>query len=171
MYNNHLSIHKLILIENIAKINDLEFKIFACFYYLKNPFKLEKIIKTKVGDNKKFSDIFRVKNIINALIGFIETRIELYKIQFKEEVAKALTVLILVIVFLLIGLLFLIFLSHFISQLLNNWLDSDFYGYLIITVFYLVLAIIVYARRKAIKHSFADMMMEEEESEKDKGHE
>jgi len=62
-----------------------------------------------VSENKNFLDIFRVKNIVNALIGFIETKVELYKIQFKEEIAKALSTLALVFVFSMVGMLFILF--------------------------------------------------------------
>jgi len=120
-----------------------------------------------VGENKRFSDIFRVKNIINALIGFIETKVELYKIQFKEEIAKALSVLVMFFLLSMIGLLFVLFLSHFISILLNDLLDSQYFGYLIVTVLYLFIGIAVYYNRSKIKVFMTNMMFPEEETEND----
>lgn len=124
-----------------------------------------------MSENKKFLDIFRVKNIVNALIGFIETKVELYKIQFKEEIAKALSVLVLVIVFSMVGMLFILFLSHFISRLLNDVFDSEYLGFMIVTGFYLVSGIVVYLLRKQIANSITNMMYPEEDSENGEDHE
>jgi uncharacterized membrane protein YqjE len=124
-----------------------------------------------VSENKRFLDIFRVKNIVNALIGYIETKVELYKIQFKEEIANALSVVVMVIIFSMIGLLFVFFLSHFIAQVINNYVDSYYVGYLIVTFVYLIIGIIVYFKRKKITDSITDLMFPEEDSETDIEHE
>lgn len=124
-----------------------------------------------MSENKKFLDIFRVKNIINALIGFIETKVELYKIQFKEEIAKALSILALVMIFSMVGLLFILFLSHFISRLLNDVLESDYLGFLIVTGFYFVNGIIVYLYRKQIADSITNMMFPDEDTENEEDYE
>lgn len=124
-----------------------------------------------MSENKRFLDIFRVKNVINALIGYIETKVELYKIQFKEEIAKALSILVLVIIFSMIGLLFVFFLSHFIAQIINNYVNSYYIGYLVVTFFYLVAGVIVYFTRNKIKDSVIDMMFPEEEQENNVEHE
>jgi uncharacterized membrane protein YqjE len=124
-----------------------------------------------VSDNKRFLDLFRIKNIINALIGYIETKVELYKIQFKEEIAKALSILVLVIIFSMIGLLFVFFLSHFIAQIINNYTESYYTGYLVVTFLYLLIGIIIYFTRNKIKDSIIDMMFPEEVSENNDSHE
>lgn len=118
-----------------------------------------------MSENKKFLDIFRVKNIVNALIGFIETKVELYKIQFKEEIAKALSVLVLVFIFSMVGVLFILFMSHYLSTLLNDVFESDHLGYLVVAGIYLILGIIIYQMRKKISDSIVDMMFNEEEEE------
>ena len=118
-----------------------------------------------MSENKRLLDIFRVKNIINALIGYIETKVELYKIQFKEEIAKALSILVLVIIFSMIGLLFVFFLSHFIAQIINNYVNSYYVGYLVVTFIYMIAGVIIYFTRNKIKDSVIDMMFPEEESE------
>lgn len=124
-----------------------------------------------MSENKRFLDIFRVKNIINALIGYIETKVELYKIQFKEEIVKALSILVLVIIFSMIGLLFVFFLSHFIAQIINNYVNSYYIGYLVVTFFYLIAGVIVYFTRNKIKDSVIDMMFQEEEQKNNVEHE
>jgi uncharacterized membrane protein YqjE len=123
-----------------------------------------------VSENKKFLDIFRIKNIVNALIGFIETKVELYKIQFKEEVAKALTIMVLVIILSMVGMLFILFLSHFISRLLNDVFESDYLGFMIVTGFYLVSGLIVYILRRQIAESITNMMFSDEDTENEEDH-
>ena len=124
-----------------------------------------------MSENKNFLDIFRVKNIVNALIGFIETKVELYKIQFKEEIAKALSTLALVIVFSMVGMLFILFLSHFISRLLNDIFDSDYLGFMIVTGFYFVSGIVVYFLRRRIADSISNMMFPDEGTENEEDYE
>lgn len=124
-----------------------------------------------MSENRKFTDIFRVKNIINALIGFIETKVELYKIQFKEEIAKAISILILVLMMSMAGLFFLLFLSLFLSTLLNEILDSYYLGYLILTLIYLVIGILVFLKRKIISDFMTNMIFPEEEPENEDNHE
>ena len=124
-----------------------------------------------MSENKKFSDIFRIKDIINALIGFIETKIELYKIQFKEEIAKALSILIMAFLVSLIGLLFILFLSHFLSIILNEALGSHYLGYLIVTVLYLIVGILIYFKRKKILDFMINLMFPEEERKNIEHHE
>ena len=120
-----------------------------------------------MSENKRFSDIFRIKNLINALVGFIETKVELYKIQFKEEIAKALSIMVIIFLMAMIGLLFLLFLSHFLAQLINDLLESDYLGYLIITILYLLVGMVVYLRRKKISNAMINLMFPEEESDND----
>lgn len=116
-------------------------------------------------------DIFRIKNIVNALMGFVETKVELYKIQFKEEIAKALSILVLVFMFAMIGMLFILFLSHFLSHMLNDAFENDYIGYLIVTGLYLVIGIVTYLLRNQIKDSVMDMMFPDEESESEEEYE
>ena len=123
-----------------------------------------------MSENKQFYNIFRIKNIVNALIGYIETKVELYKIQFKEEIAKALSIVVLIIIFSMIGLLFVFFLSHFIAQIINNYVQSYYVGYLVVTFLYLIAGVIVYFKRNKIKDSVIDMMFPEEEPENDVEH-
>ncbi len=124
-----------------------------------------------MSENKKFLDIFRVKNIVNALIGFIETKVEIYKIQFKEEIAKALSVLVLLTIFSMVGTLFILFISHFLSQLLNDALGNRYLGYLIVSGLYLIIGMIIYLLRKKIADSIIDMMFADEDTENEEDYE
>lgn len=110
-------------------------------------------------------ELFGVKNLVNTLINYIETKIEIYKIQFKEEAAKAISALILMVLFSMLGLLFILFLSLFVSQLINSLFDSQYIGYIIISIFYLLCGYIVYLMRRKIREAVTDYIFMEEHEE------
>jgi uncharacterized membrane protein YqjE len=103
------------------------------------------------------------KNLINTLINYIETKVEIYKIQFKEEAAKALTVIILVLLFGLMGLLFILFLSFFVVEIINNFMGENYYGYLFVAIFYVIMGLITYLVRGKIREEIAQAIFSEEE--------
>ncbi len=104
-----------------------------------------------------------IKKIVNTLIDFVETKLEIYKIQLKEEAAKAFTFIILIFILSMILLLFALFLSLFVGGILNKMLNSSYYGYLIISGFYLIAGILIYLFRKKIRDGIADSMYFDDE--------
>jgi uncharacterized membrane protein YqjE len=94
--------------------------------------------------------LFKIDNIFNSLTGFIETKIEYYKLQFREEVARTFAMLIFAFFMSMIMLLFLIFLSFFLVAFLNSAFSSQYLGFLIIAVFYLLLGIILFVFREKL---------------------
>jgi uncharacterized membrane protein YqjE len=94
--------------------------------------------------------LLKLDNIFDNLVGFIETKIELYKIQFKEEVARALGVMILLIILLQVAMLFLIFISFFFVAILNSFISNQNAGFLIVSSVYLVLGVALYLFREKL---------------------
>jgi uncharacterized membrane protein YqjE len=103
------------------------------------------------------------KNLVNTLINFIETKVEIYKIQFKEEAAKALTVIILILLFGLVGLLFILFLSFFVVQIINNLMGANYYGYLFVAIFYVIMGVVTYLVRGKIRKEIINSIFSDEE--------
>jgi uncharacterized membrane protein YqjE len=103
-----------------------------------------------------------IKSIVNTLISFIETKLEIYKIQFKEEAAKFFTLIVLIIIFGLIGLLFILFLSFFIAEIINALLAHTFFGYLIVAGIYVMLGIITYFLRSKIREGITNAIISDE---------
>lgn len=118
-------------------------------------------------EKKRFTDIFKVKNLFDSLMGYIDTRVELYKIQFKEEAAKVLVIAVFAMIFSMIGLLLILFLSLFVSEVLNTLFESRFIGYLISCLFYLLLGILVYLMRDKITDVINAKLFEEKDNNKD----
>ena len=94
--------------------------------------------------------LFKLDNIFNSLTGFIETKIEYYKIQFKEEVARAFAMLIFMFILSMLALLFFIFLSFFLVVIINSAFSSQYLGFLIMAIIYLLLGSILFIFRKKL---------------------
>ena len=92
--------------------------------------------------------LLKLDNIFDSLTGYLETKIEYYKIQFKEELAKALAILIFIFLMSVVMLLFLIFLSFFAVAFLNHMLQSQYLGFLIMAFIYLILGLFIYVYRE-----------------------
>lgn len=95
------------------------------------------------------SKFFKVDTLINNLTGYVETRVELLKIEVKEELAKNTSKAIL---YFLIGLLFamfILFLSMAIALLISSHLGG-FAGFLIVGSFYLLTGFILLIFRKKV---------------------
>ncbi|MBR9998014.1 MAG: phage holin family protein [Cyclobacteriaceae bacterium] len=102
------------------------------------------------------------KNIVSTLINFIETKLEIYKIQLKEEAAKLFTLIVLIILFGLIGLLFILFISFFIAEIINSLLVHQYFGYLIVAGVYIILGVITYYMRGRIREGITNTIFSEE---------
>lgn len=94
--------------------------------------------------------LFNIDKLVENLTGYIETKIELVQLDVKEEliqiVAKALAYSIIS----LFGILALVFISLGLGALLNDYLQSSYQGYLILGLFYLILAGIFFGIRGAV---------------------
>lgn len=94
-----------------------------------------------MADYKKLLKFLNVDPIINDLVAIVEAKVELLKIELKEEAAKAVTKIISLVVLAVLVFLIVIFFSITIAALLNQVMDSQFGGYAIVTGFYLLLLI------------------------------
>ena len=91
----------------------------------------------------KLFKFLRLDAIIDNLTGLIETRIELAKIEMKEEIAKIGARIIAGVVLSFLLVMIIIFLSFSVATWLNSLLESTYWGYFIITGFYLVVFVLI----------------------------
>ena len=94
-----------------------------------------------MADYKKILSFLKVDAIVDDLVAIVEAKIELLKIELKEEAAKAVTKIISAIVLGLLLFLIVIFISITIATLLNHFIGSRFWGFAIVTGFYLLILI------------------------------
>ena len=85
----------------------------------------------------------RNDSFFGNLTGYLDTRIDLIRLELQQKVSTALVGTIHGATLAALGLLFVIFVSIFAGLALNSALDSPFWGFGIVAGFYLLLLILV----------------------------
>ena len=91
----------------------------------------------------------KLEGLINNLTRYIETRMELFKLEVKEELAKSMAKLLVMLLLAFAFTFFLLFISVAAAYFLGESVGI-FNGFLIIAVFYLVVALSLFLSRKSI---------------------
>jgi uncharacterized membrane protein YqjE len=84
----------------------------------------------------------KTESLISNLMGYVDTRIDLIKLEVQTKLKNGFVGLIHALVLGFAAFMALIFLNIFIGLLLNDLLDSHFWGFGIVTLFYVILAVI-----------------------------
>lgn len=87
------------------------------------------------------------EGLTDHLKAYVNTRVELTKLQIAEKVSLIVSQLIAVAIVALFFLLFLIFGSIAGAWALSNWIGKPYSGFLIVAGIYLVLGILVWLTR------------------------
>ncbi|MBD2770452.1 phage holin family protein [Hymenobacter sp. BT664] len=85
----------------------------------------------------------RNDSLIGNLTGYLDTRIDLVRLEVQQKVSTIFVSTIHGVTLALLGLLFLIFLSIFAGLALNSALESSFLGFGIVAGIYLLMLILV----------------------------
>ena len=94
----------------------------------------------------------QLEEIKDTLFKYFETRIDLFKIETRDKIERAVVMGLYGAILLCIALTVLILLVILLGTFLNKWLDSDYLGFLILLgVFVLKLVIWIVFREKLIK--------------------
>ena len=100
--------------------------------------------------------------IIKSLSGYVEARVGLIKIEIREEVAGILSRGLMIMIFFLVGFMCFLFLSLGLANYLNTLLESEFAGYMIVSLFFgLLFCLLVVFRKsffKMIGKQFAELI-------------
>lgn len=121
-----------------------------------------------MGLKDSFSKFLRTDEIKYALIGLIEAKLELKKLEVQEILGEQLTNLVYALVLLLIGLMVLFFVSILIASGLNSWLGSVWYGYAIVGVIYVCLLIFWISQELTIKRKIREITEKQLDEQFDK---
>lgn len=117
----------------------------------------EKRNKTLINDQEQ-KENGHLDRLINNLIGYVDTQFKLIQLEVKEEIANAITILILVLLVAIIaafaGLLFSIALATY----MGDWLGSQVYGFCLVGGLYLAIAGIVLIQFKKIKAKISTLI-------------
>lgn len=106
------------------------------------------------GIKETILKFLKIDSLVDNLSGYMDARIQLLKIEIREEVAKVLSKGLVHLVIAFFVFLFLIFLSIGIANYLNDSLGDSFSGYWIVAGFYLLLFILLIVFRKDIDKRF-----------------
>ena len=118
-------------------------------------------------DNKGLFKLLKLDNLIEHLSGYVEDKIDLVKIELKEELALAIAKIIITMVMVVFVLFALLFASITLAIYLNTLLQSNLAGYGIVASFYLVLFIIVFLAKKHPKlHTWIEQKVKQISSSK-----
>lgn len=101
-------------------------------------------------------EIFRLLGLdalIRSVSGYIEARVDLIKLEIREEVTRHLSRLMVSLTGLLLAFSALGFLSITLALMLNEVLESAYLGFLIIGGSYLLIALLIFIFRESIARS------------------
>lgn len=99
-------------------------------------------------------------SLIGNLKGYLDTRLDLVRLEAQEKVKTAFVGTIHGVTLATIGLMFFLFLNIFLGLLLNDALDSKYWGFGVIAGFYLVLLVIfVVGIDKKLFQGLADKLL------------
>ena len=107
--------------------------------------------------------LFDFDKLVNTLTGYIETRIELIKIDAREGLAVAITKIIVVAILGLMGFFILFFMFLGISALLNEVMQSTYWGYFMSAGFFALLLTVVLLIRDRLASRVRQLIEEVEE--------
>lgn len=103
--------------------------------------------------------LLKLDGLVGNLTGYIETRVELVKLEIKEDIAKAVARLTVLVAVLAVVSLFILFFSVSIALLIGEYLGF-FEGFAIVAGFYLLLAIIFVALRSSVSEALEKKLLE-----------
>lgn len=94
--------------------------------------------------------IFDFHKVIEAFNGFIETKVEILKLDAREEIGTLIAKLLVLLLIGLFSALVLFFASLACAYAINEGLASAYAGLLIVGGFYLLISIVLYTNRKKV---------------------
>jgi uncharacterized membrane protein YqjE len=106
--------------------------------------------------------MFKIDNLMESLTGYFEAKVELIKLDVKQEGAKLIATAAVFMIAALIVLLALITLTIGLGALLNKAFDSNYLGYIVIAVVYLIIAGIMIAMKDSISGGITKSILSSE---------
>jgi len=84
----------------------------------------------------------QLEEIKETLFKYFETRIDLFKIETRDKIERAVIMAVYAALILCIGLTILILLVILLGTFLNEWLNSDYLGFLILLGVFVILLVV-----------------------------
>ncbi len=111
------------------------------------------------GIKESIFKFLRLDNLMDNLTGYIEARIELLKIEIREDLAKVLAKAIMILMVVFLALLFLLFVSIGLAHYLNTIFGKPHVGYWMVAGIYGLPCLIFILFRKSISHYMQENLL------------
>ena len=108
----------------------------------------------------------KLDSLIENLTGYVESRIELTKMEIREEIAKGLSKVVLFMLMGAVFTLFIILISVAVAHLIAKSVGA-FGGFAIVAGFYLLLGLLLFAFKGAISEKLQDQIVENMKKKKE----
>jgi len=109
---------------------------------------------------ESISKFLQLDKLKENLTGYVEARVELLKIEVREDVAKAITRALVFAVVIFLAFLFIIFFSLGLALFINRYFEENYLGFFIVGGFYLILFMLSLAFRNQLFHKLDSLFME-----------
>ena len=103
-----------------------------------------------MGEKKGFMSFFKLDSLFDHLTAFIESKVDIYKMELRDEASKALSKLMVGVLLFSLGWFFIMFLSIATGYYFGTLLGSFFLGFLIISGIYLLFFLVVFLLKKQL---------------------
>ena len=102
----------------------------------------------------------RLDNFVHNITGYVETRIELMKVEIREDIAKTISRALVTIALFLFGFMFLVFFSVGLAHYINGFMEKPYAGYWSVAGMYGFIFLVLVVFRKGIYHYFENKFSE-----------
>ena len=92
-----------------------------------------------------------VTDLVDKVKEYIGVRLDIVKLSAADGVSNGVAKAVVGSILLLLSLFFLLFLSLAVGFYISDRMDNDYSGFFFVTLFYLLLAVIIYLSRKSIE--------------------
>ncbi len=96
----------------------------------------------------------RLDHLVDNLSGYVESRVELLKLEVREEMSKVVSHGLMIGVLFLLAMLFLVFLSIGLANYISFTYNTSYSGYWVVAGGYGLLFVMLLLFRKKISHFF-----------------
>jgi hypothetical protein len=122
--------------------------------------------KTRIADN--------ISEVVEASKTYIEANLKLFKLSLLERLSKVVSLIISTTLVMLVGMLFVLFLSLSAAMFIGSLLDSRTLGFLIMALLFLAIMIFLWVKRKtlvinSIIRTLNDIVFDDTENDENEG--
>lgn len=100
-----------------------------------------------------------IEDIFEKVENYTKTTFELHKLKFIGKSSSVVSILLLYVTLFIIALFFVSFINIALALLIGKWIGIYYLGFLIVSLFYLFIACLVYIFKDEISKKFQDNIL------------